>query len=821
MIDALDSHYNATVFRSWEHSLLSVSTGVSSASIMGNSVLRREDPGLLTGAARFVADLAPHGTLHLAFVRSTMAHARIGAIDCAEARAVAGVVGVFTADDLDITAQPLFITLPPALSRLPLTDKARYVGDPIAVVVAESAGAAADGADLVVVEYEQLPAVTDPFAALAPGAPVVFESHGSNRASELRVGAGAESLTGHDRVVSGRFVNQRVAAAPIEASAVLAVPGVGDDCGDGVTLWCTTQRPHDTRDVVAAALAEPTNQVRVIAPAVGGGFGAKGSAYPEFVVAAWLARHLRRGVGWVETRTENLTNMTQGRDHVHDIELGLTNDGRFCWLRMQVTADVGAYAGIGALLPFFTMTMASGPYRIPVVDFESVSVITNKASIFPFRGAGRPEATVSLERIVDLAATELGMDPAELRRRNLLAADEFPLTTPTGANMDSGDYAGCLDRALAAAGYHDLRVEQARRRARADRRLLGIGVSVYVEVTAGGLYQEFGSVTVERDGTVTARVGTSPQGQGHVTAFTQILNGVLGVPAERVRIVCSDTAEVPRGQGTVASRSLQVGGSALWTAANEVLEQARRLAASLLEADAADVVVAPDGLAVAGVPARTVSWAELAAAATTDDAVTSDGPAGSDTDDAVALTRGGNLAAETDFDQTEATYPFGAHVSVVEIDADTGDTRLLRHIAVDDCGRILNPLLVQGQVHGGVATGVSQALFEQVVYDADGNPRNTSFADYALPAASELPRFETHHTCTPTPLNPLGAKGVGESGTIGSIPAVQSAVLDALAPLGITHLDMPFTPQRVWRAITSAQARRPSRRGHGWGSPER
>ena len=757
---------------------------------MGNAVLRREDPDLLTGRARFVADMAPAGTLHLAFVRSTTAHARIGSVESAEAREVAGVVDVLTAGDLAIAPQPLFITLPPEISRLPLTGKARYVGDPIAAVVAESPGAAVDGAELVEVDYEPLPAVTDPFEALAPGAAVVFEAHGSNQASELKLNAEAGSLTGHDLVVSGRVVNHRMAAAPIEPSAVLAVPGVGDG-GDGVTLWCTTQRPHDTRDVVAAALEEPPDRVRVIAPAVGGGFGAKGSAYPEFVVAAWLARRLDRPVRWVETRTENLTNMTQGRDHVHDLDLGLTRDGRFCWLRMRVTADVGAYPGIGALLPFFTMTMASGPYRIPAVDFEAVSVITNKAPIFPFRGAGRPEATVSLERIADLAAAELGMDPAELRRRNLLAPDEFPLTTPTGANMDSGDYARGLDLALEAAGYEDLRAEQALRRARGDRRLLGIGVSVYVEVTAGGLYQEFGSVTVEADGTVTARVGTAPQGQGHVTAFSQILSEVLGVAPERVRIICGDTGEVPTGQGTVASRSLQVGGSAVWTAANEVLDQSRRLAASLLEADAADIVVAPGGLAVAGVPARAVSWAELAAAAQTGDAAA--GGEGS-----------GGLAAAVDFDQGEATYPFGAHVAVVEIDADTGDTRLLRHVAVDDCGRILNPMLVRGQVHGGVATGVSQALYEQSLYDGDGNPRNTNFADYAIPAASELPRFETHHTETPTPLNPLGAKGIGESGTIGSTPAVQSAVLDALAPLGITHLDMPYTPQRVWRAIAAA-----------------
>ena len=357
--------------------------------------------------------------------------------------------------------------------------------------------------------------------------------------------------------------------------------------------------------------------------------------------------------------------------------------------------------------------------------------------------------------------------------------------------MDCGEYARSLELALETAGYDDLRAEQARRRDAGSRKLLGIGVSTYVEVTAVGLFQEFGSVTVELDGTITARVGTASHGQGHVTAFSQILGEVLGVPAEQVRVIHSDTGEVPRGTGTVASRSLQIGGSAVFTAANEVLDTARRLAASLLEADSDDIVVAPGGLAVAGVPARTVSWADLAGAAAADNL-----PAG---------VKPGGLAAETDFNQGESSYPFGAHVSVVEIDSDTGDTRVLRHIAIDDCGRILNPMLVQGQVHGGVATGISQALYEETTYDADGNPRNTNFADYAIPAASELPRFEIAHTETPTPLNPLGAKGVGESGTIGSTPAVQAAVLDALAPLGIDHLDMPFTPQRVWQAIAAAE----------------
>ena len=759
---------------------------------MGNAVLRREDPDLLTGAARYVGDMDPPSTVHVAFVRSVMAHARIDSVDTEAARSAPGVLGVWTSADVPIAPQHLFIMLPPELARMPLADKARYVGDPIAAVVAESRAAAIDAAELVEVDYDPLPAVTDPFDALEPDAPVVIETHGSNRAIVFSTEAAPEAMTGHDLLVAGRFVNHRMSGAPIEPSAALAAPGDGEQ-GDGVTLWCTTQRPHEVRDQVAAALEAPPDQVRVIAPAVGGGFGPKAVVYPEFVMAAWLARQLGVPVKWVETRSENLVNMTQGRDHVHDVELGLSADGVFRWLRVKATANAGAYPGIGGFIPFFTMSMASGPYRIPTVHYEAVAVITNTTPVAAFRGAGRPEATITLERIIDMAATKIGMDPAELRRRNLLAPDDFPLTTPTGATMDCGEYAQALELALEKAGYAELREEQVRRRASGSRKLLGIGVCTYVEITAVGLFTEFGSVTVELDGTITARVGTASHGQGHATAFSQVLGEVLGVPAEQVRVIHSDTGEVPRGTGTVASRSLQIGGSAVFTAANEVLDTAKRLAAGLLEADRDDIVVAPGGLAVAGVPTATVSWADLAAAAAADDLPDGVEP--------------GGLAVETDFSQSESTYPFGAHVSVVEIDADTGDTRALRHIAVDDCGRILNPLLVQGQVHGGVATGISQALYEETTYDSDGNPRNTNFADYAIPAASELPRFETAHTETPTPLNPLGAKGIGESGTIGSTPAVQSAVLDALAPLGIDHLDMPFTPQRVWRAIAAAEGR--------------
>ena len=765
-----------------------------SGSILGNAVPRLEDPALLTGAARFVGDMAPPRLAHAAFVRSTMASADIAGIDVGRAERAPGVVGVFTADRIGLAPTPSFYTVPPVFARPPLADGVvRFVGEPLAVVVAETPAQAADGAELVEVDYEPRPALTDPEAALEPDAPLLFPANGSNLASEYSSEAGPGALEGHDLVVSGRFVNQRVAAAPIEPTAVLAEPGAGGDDG-GVTVWCTSQTPFGTRDGVAAALGLDPGRVRAIAPAVGGGFGAKAAVYPEYVVAAWLARRLGRPVRWIETRSENLVNMVHGRDYVQHYELGLTRDGDFRWLRARMTANVGAYPAVGAFLPSFTMSMASGPYQIPAVDFRALGAVTNTTPVGAFRGAGRPEATAAIERIVDLAAATLGMDPAELRRRNLLAPDQFPFETPTGAVMDCGDYQRVLDQALKAAGYDELRAEQRRRRSGGDHKLMGVGVSVYVEIT-GGLSKEYGSVEVTPDGTVVARAGTSSHGQGHVTSFTQLVSEVLGVPAERVRVVHSDTFEVPRGIGTIASRSLQIAGSAVFKTAQQVMERARRIAAHRLEASVEDIVAADDGsgLAVAGVPARAMSWADLAAAS----ASTGDG----DLPDGMAP---GELAAEIDFDQGAATYPFGAHVAVVEVDSETGDARLVRHVAVDDCGRILNPMLVRGQVHGGITQGAAQALYEQVLYDDDGNPRTANFADYCLPGPTEVPGYETSHTETPTPLNPLGAKGIGESGTIGSLPAVQSAVIDALSDLGIRHLDMPYTPEKVWRAIAEA-----------------
>ena len=487
--------------------------------------------------------------------------------------------------------------------------------------------------------------------------------------------------------------------------------------------------------------------------------------------------------------------MSHGRGQIQHVDMGLKRDGTIVAVRARIVCDAGAYPQIGAFLPFLTRMMGQGVYDIPKVEVYSASAATNTTPTAAYRGAGRPEATAFLERIVDMAALELDLDPAEIRRKNFIPPERFPLSTVTGANYDVGEYAKSLDEALRIAGYDDLRAEQRERRERGDTKLLGIGLCTYVEVTAGGLFQEFGGVEVQSDGTVVATVGTSAHGQGHETAFAMIVAELLGVAMDDVRVVQSDTALVPRGSGTMGSRSLQTAGSAVHNASVEVLEKAKRLAAHLLEASPDDIVLHDRGtLGVAGVPASALSWGELAMAATDPARRPDDWPTGPE----------GALMAAVDFNQGEATFPFGAHVAVVEVDTETGTAELIRHVAVDDCGRILNPLLVRGQQHGGIAQGVAQALYEGMVYDDEGNPLTANLMDYAMPSAAELPSFEASNTETPTPLNPLGAKGIGESGTIGSTPAVQNAVIDALSHLGITHIDMPLAAERVWRAIQDA-----------------
>jgi carbon-monoxide dehydrogenase large subunit len=748
------------------------------------AVRRSEDAGLLTGTTRFLEDVECEGALHAVFVRSHMAHARIEAVDAAVSRRMPGVAGIFTSEDLGSLRMPAVEELPDGVRRpLLAIDTTRFVGEPIAVVLAATRAQAMDAAEFVVVDYEALPVVTDPVRSLEADAPLLFPDHGTNVALLLRRVSHDDPLEGADVVVRGRFVNQRVAPVPLEVNGALAMPE-----GDGLTLWLPCQATHYSRAAIAGALEVEAETIRVRTAAVGGGFGAKIPAYPEQAVVAALARRLAVPVRYLESRSENLVAMTHGRDQIQDVEVGATRDGRLVGLRASVVADLGAYADEGATLPGSTAVMAVGPYEIPRLDFEIRAVFTNKTPLGAYRGAGRPEATAMIERTIDLVALELGLDPAEVRRRNFIRT--FPHETVAGATYDTGAYARSLEEALRSAGYEALRREQADRRERGEGPLLGIGIASYVEVTGWG--SEYARVAVADDGSVSVITGSSPQGQGHETAFAQIVSDRLGVPFGDVSVRHSDTSLVPRSEGTMGSRTLQVGGSAVLQAADVLVERARALAAHVLEVAPEDVLLSEDGrFDVAGVPGSGLSWIDLVRVAAE--------RAGG------APNRGDVLDVEHDFEIQASTYPFGTHVAVVEVDPDTGEARLLRHVAVDDCGLILNPLIVQGQVHGGIAQGVAQALFEAVVYDEMGNPLTSNLTLYAFPSAADLPSFETTNTETPTPLNPLGAKGVGEAGTIGATPAVQNAVIDALTHLGVRHVDMPMTSERLWRAISEAR----------------
>jgi carbon-monoxide dehydrogenase large subunit len=566
----------------------------------------------------------------------------------------------------------------------------------------------------------------------------------------------------------------------MEPNGCIAIPE-----GDSMTFYASTQTAHGLRDALAPNLGFEPENLRVIAPWVGGGFGPKAGLYIEHVLCGKAAQELARPVRWTEQRGENMVAMAQGRAMVMNAELGVNNDGSIVGLRARVVADGGAYPALGAILPMLTMQLSQAVYDIPAIDFFAQSVVTNTTFIGPYRGAGRPEATQMVERILDKAAHSIGMDPAELRRKNYIQPDAFPLTTLVGSNYDSGEYERALDAVLEASGYSELRAEQARRREADDPTLLGIGVSSYVEVTAPiGLHVEYGSCEINDDGSATIKVGTSSHGQGHDTAFSMLVTEILGIPMDQVNHVDADTEDVPRGAGTLGSRSLQTAGSAVYEASKVVLDKGKQLAANLLEASVDDIVVGEGALQVAGVPAKSVSWTELAAAAAEQNIE-------------------GGLAHELDFDGSDATYPFGSHVAVVEIDRETGRVDLIRHIAVDDCGTILNPMLVNGQQHGGIAQGIGQALWEHVRYDEDANPVTASLMDYLMPSAAEFPSFEVSNTETASPRNPLGAKGIGESGTIGSTPAVHNAVCDALVHLGVEHVDMPCSPQTVWNALQS------------------
>jgi carbon-monoxide dehydrogenase large subunit len=754
-------------------------------SILGHAVRRREDPRLITGTGRYVDDIHPERCLHGAFVRSTLAHATIRGMDVAAASAAPGVVAVLTAADLGLPARVGFQMVPEPFSRAPLAvERVRFVGEPVALVIAESPEAAVDAAQLVGLDLEPIEVVVDAEAGRHAGSGLLFPEHGSNVANHFAPSGDDDVLAGAEVTIKGRFVNQRLAPVPMEPEAILVVPEAGR-----LSIWATSQTPFGLRDVIASSLGMADGDIRVVVGDMGGGFGAKAGARPELIVVAAAARKLGRPVKWIETRSENMVGMTHGRGQVQHVELGATRDGRLVGLRARVVADVGAYPGIATLLPFLTGQMSSGVYAIPAIEYEAHCVATNTTPLGAYRGAGRPEAAAMVERAMDMLAVELGIDPADLRRRNFIAPDRFPHTTAGGATYDSGEYEKALDKLLEISAYSELRAEQAQRRERGDRLQLGIGLSVYVEVTAMGTGPEWGAVRIEADGSATVRCGTTSFGQGHETSLAQIAAEQLGMPFDSVLVIQSDTDAVERGGGTVGSRSMQHGGSAVHQAAREVRHKARDLASHLLEASPEDIVFAAGTVGVAGVPERSFSWASLVAAAADRDSL----PEGMEP----------GLSAEVDF-QADGSYPFGAHCAVVEVDLETGDARLIKFFAVDDCGRIINPLLAEGQVHGGIAQGIGQALLEEVVFDEQGTPRTASLVDYLIPSIGEIPEVVTATTETPSPNNPLGAKGIGESGTIGSTPAVQNAVVDAVSHLGVRHIDMPLTPERVWTALAAA-----------------
>jgi len=764
-------------------------------SILGTRVVRTEDPRLLTAGGTYVDDLrVPELTdaARVTFVRSPIGHARITGIDTTAAREAPGVVAVLTIQDMDDLVPP-----PPpepgseVIEGAPLpigglwsepllaVDRVRYVGEPVAMVLTNDSYQGEDAAELVSVDYEPLPAVIGIGTALETET-LLFESTESNCCVASGEVTDDAIFDGCDAVIKQTIVNQRLAPMPMEGRAAAAVFSDGK-----LTYWVSTQNAQITRFILSGVLGLDPGAIRVIAPDVGGGFGAKVGADRDALLVAWAARKTGRPLRWVETRSENLVGMTHGRAQEQTVTMGGTSDGRILAYRLDVVQDTGAYPRMSGFLPFLTKLMAVGPYDIPNVQTASRVVVTNTTPISAYRGAGRPEATAAIERAIDLFAAEIGMDPAEVRRKNLIAPDKFPYTTPTGATYDSGDYATALDKVLAAAGYGELRAEQARRRERGDVVQLGLGLASYVEITAADAAAgETARLEVHDDGKATVYTGSSAHGQGHHTAWAMLVEADLGIPMADVTVIHGDTDLIPDGVGTYASRSLQLGGVAVHQAALEVKDQARRVAANMLEAAEDDLELNTENGSwqVRGDPATGRSWGDVATHAGED-----------------------GLVAFVRFAPGAPTFPFGTHLAVVEVDTETGKVQLTRHVTADDAGTVINPVLAEGQRHGGIAQGVAQALLEEFIYDADGNPLTGTLADYAAISAAELPSFELLQSETPTNINPLGAKGIGEAGTIGATPAVQNAVVDAVSHLGVTHIDMPTTPARVWAAVSAAR----------------
>ncbi len=752
----------------------------------GTPVKRREDPKLITGHGVFVDDIVLPGMLHMAVVRSPYAHARITAIDGAAARAMPGVVEVITAEEAKETIPPFPPNPGPKQPPryLIARDVVRVVGEIVAVVLAETRAQAVDAAEAVEVEYDPLPALVDAEAALEPDAPQLWPDFpGNTLIRDQPAGSGEidAAFAQADVVVRQRMTCPRLAICAIETRGAVANYQPWEN---QLTVWSTTQAPHRMRWVLSRITELPEGRIRVIVPEMGGGFGAKGNTYNEETLACLLSHRLGRPIKWIETRSESFSSTQHGRGQVGYVELAAKRDGTLLGLKLRVIADLGYTCNmVTAGWPHQTVRLAPNVYKLDAAQVLLTEVFTNKPPTGPYRGAGRPEAVYFMERSMDLLARELGIDPVELRRKNFIPAGAFPYKTVTGLVYDSGDYRTALDTLLEQCDYATLLRE--RDAARAEGRLVGLGLSCYVESTGGQVGGwEYASVRVDRSGAVAIATGISAHGQGHQTTLSQIAAEVLGVDMDSVTVYEGDTALVAEGTGTMGSRSMVMGGSAVYLALRQIEEKMRRIAADTLDASPDDLRFVGGRIEPVDAPERGLPFAQVAARAYGERAGGEPG-----------------LAAETFYKGEGTTYPFGAYLAMVEVDRDTGAVRLLRFDGVDDCGPVINPLIVRGQVHGGIAQGIGQALFEEAVYDEGGQPVAGSFLDYAIPRSEDMPPLSIGHTVTPSPINPLGLKGVGEAGTIGSVPAIANAVMDALAPLGVRHVDLPLTPQRVWQAM--------------------
>ncbi|HEX5991855.1 MAG TPA: molybdopterin cofactor-binding domain-containing protein [Thermomicrobiales bacterium] len=780
--------------------------------LVGKPVRRREDPKLMTGSGNFLDDIRLPGMCYAAVLRSPVAHAKIRGINTSRAKAMPGVIGVFTGEDLaDVNPLPCAwqaagVDNNVATPRLLALGEVRQVGDPVAVVVAESVYQANDALEAIEVDFDELPAVVDSREAVKPGAPQLHENAPNNIVMHWTCGTDAETV---DRAlaeaevrVSQSLYNQRLIPTAMEPRGSI---GNYDPSTDEYTLWATSQAPHVHKLVVAAfVLGIPEQKIRVIAPDVGGGFGSKIFVYFDMPLVLWLSKQLGRPVKFFEDRTENYLHTTHGRDHHTDIEIGATKDGKITALKVSTLANLGAY--LSTVAPGIPTTlygrMVAGCYKIPNIHVDVKGVYTNTAMVDAYRGAGRPEATFVVERTCELVADATGIDPAEVRRRNFIQPEDFPYDTGLGMlPYDSGNYAPALDKALEHVGYTDLLQEQATRRANGSSKLLGIGLSSYVEVCGiapskwiglsgegwgAGLW-ESAEVRVYLTGKVSVTTGSLPHGQGHETTFAQLVSDQLGIPYDDIEIEHSDTKGTPFGFGSYGSRSLAVGGTAIYKSVQKVVEKAKLLAAHMLEAAPEDIVYENGKAWVKGSPDAVKTIQDIALQAH----IAYDLPPGMEP----------GLEAVTYYDPPNCTFPFGTHVCVVELDRDTGQVEIVKYVAVDDVGNVINPMIVDGQLHGGIAQGIAQALYEGAVYADNGELVTATMNDYAIPKASMLPTYELDRTVTTTTVNPMGAKGAGEAGTIASTPAVANAVVDALSHLGVKHLDMPYTPERVWRAM--------------------